>query len=319
MPRPANYISRSDLGWSRTSPTSLADPKSGLVVHYDSADQNLADRGLEASIAYWQRTRNFHTGPQRGWGDVGYSFMAAATGHILEGRGLYRAQAAQPGGNTTHYSVTLATGPNDRITAAQINAVRELRQWLMEPATSIAGTVLGHRDFIATSCPGTRAYELIRTGTFTQPPSPLEEDDVPQHSRFEKNSRQTLQPRTWASLRFDERHDGKAGDLFSLLGVEEKNGALYDVSVGVTLEGLVTGTEVQIRATEYEPDGAGGWRVARNRPLDSPVHAVGNGHFTYSWKGNLGAGRRLRIRLAQFGEAEAAITRATAEVFAWPR
>lgn len=318
MPRPANYISRSDLGWG-ASPASGANPKSGLVVHYDSIDQNLADQGLEASIAYWQRTRNFHTGPQRGWADIGYSFMAAPTGHILEGRGLYRAQAAQPGGNTTHYSVTLATGPNDRITADQINAVRGLRGWLMEPATSIAGTVLGHRDFIATSCPGDRAYELIRNGTFTRPPSPLEEDDVPQHSRFEKNSLQTLQPRTWASLRFDERHDGKTGDLFSLLGVEEKNGALYDVSVGVTLEGLVTGTEVQIRATEYESDGAGGWKVARNRPLDSPVHAVGNGHFTYSWKGNLGAGRRLRIRLSQFGEAEAAITRATAEVFAWPR
>lgn len=320
MPRPANYISRSDLGWSRTSPAAWADPKSGLVVHYDSADQNLAGQGLEASIAYWQRTRSFHTGPSRGWADIGYSFMAAPTGHILEGRGLYRSQAAQPGGNSTHYSVTLATGPSDRITPAQINAVRELRRWLMEPATSISGTVLGHRDFIATSCPGDQAYELVRNGTFTQPPSsPFEEDDVPQHYRFEKRSTQTLQPRTWVTLRFDERHDGKSGELYSLLGVEEKDGALYDISVGVTLEGLVSGTEVQIRATEYEPNGSGGWKVARNRPIDSPVHAVGNGHFTYSWKGNLGTGRRLRIRLAQFGQDEATVTRATSEVFAWPR
>lgn len=319
MPRPANYISRKELGWSTTSPASWADPKSGLVVHYDSIDQNLAGQGLEAAIAYWRRTRNFHTGPQRSWADVGYSFMAAPTGHILEGRGLYRAQAAQPGGNTTHYSVTLATGPNDTVTPEQINAVRELRRWLMEPATSISGDVLGHRDFIPTSCPGDKAYELVRNGTFTKPPNPFEEDDMPEHSRYEKHSQQVLAPRTWASLEFNERHDGKTGGMYSLLGVGEKNGALYDVSVGVTIEGLATGTEVQIRASEYVPDGKGGWTIARNRPLHSPVQAIGNGHFVYSWKGNLAAGRRLRVRVAQFGEAEAAVTRATAEVFAWPR
>lgn len=319
MSLPANYISRKDLGWTPTSPAGYANPRSGLVVHYDSVDQNLADKGLDAAITYWNNTRAFHTGPSRGWVDVGYSFMAAHTGHILEGRGLYRAQAAQPGGNTTHYSVTLATGPGDRITPAQINAVRELRRWLMEPAISNAGVVLGHRDFIPTSCPGDRAYALVRDGTFTKPPHPFEEDDVPQHSRYEKTNRQILTPRTWATVEFNERHDGKTGGMYSLLGVEEKNGALYDLDVGVTMEGLVTGTEVQIRAAEYEPDGKGSWRLVRNRPLHSPVQAIGNGHFVYSWKGNLAAGRRLRVRVAQFGEAEAVVTRATAELFAWPR
>lgn len=318
MPRPEKYISRKDLGWG-SSPAAWADPKSGLVVHYDSVDQNLAGKDLEAAIAYWKRTRDFHTGAQRGWADIGYSFMAAPTGHILEGRGLYRTQAAQPGGNTTHYSVTLATGPNDPITPAQINAVRQLRQWLMEPATSISGTVLGHRDFIATSCPGDRAYSLVQNGTFAKAPNPFEEDDVPEHARYEKRSTQTLDPRTWTTVEFDERHDGKTGGLYSVMGVEEKNGGLYDVSVGLTLEGLVLGTEVQLRATEYEPDGDGGWKVARNRPLDSPVQVIGNGHFTYSWKGNLAAGRRLRLRVAQFGEDPAAITAATSEIFMWPR
>lgn len=318
MPRPANYISRADLGWG-PSRADRANPRSGLVVHYDSVDQNLADKGLDAAISYWNNTRAFHTGPQRGWVDIGYSFMAAHTGHILEGRGLYRAQAAQPGGNTTHYSVTLATGPGDRITPAQINAVRELRRWLMEPDTAIAGTVLGHRDFIATSCPGDKAYALVRDGTFTKPPSLFEEDDVPQHSRYEKTSRQTLEPRAWTTVKFDERHDGKTGALYSVLGVGEKNGALYDLDVGLTFEGLASGTEVQIRAAEYEPDGKGSWKVVRNRPLDSPVQVIGNSHFVYSWKGNLAAGRRLRVRVAQFGQAEAALTRATAELFSWPR
>ena len=111
----------------------------------------------------------------RGWDDVGYSFFACPHGYVLEGRGLYRAQAAQPGGNTSHYSCTLAGGPSDTITEDQINAVRELRQWLMEPDTSISGAVLGHRDFNSTSCPGDRAYQMVTDGTFTQAPGAITE------------------------------------------------------------------------------------------------------------------------------------------------
>lgn len=250
---------------------------------------------------------------------TGNSFMACPHGYVIEGRGLYRTQAAQPGGNSSHYSCTLATGPTDPITPEQINAVRVLRQWLMEPDTSIAGTVLGHRDFIATSCPGDKAYELVRNGTFAKAPDDTEGDDMPRHRRFEKDDSQALAPGTWASLSFDRRHDDETGEFYSLVGVEETNGAWYDVSVGVVLEGVTPGAEVQLRATEYEPDGDGGWRIARNRPLDSPVHRGGKAHFTYSWKGNLAAGRRVRIRVAQFGETEAHIVSATTDVFFWPR
>lgn len=169
MPQPDLLEWRSDLGWSPYSPAAKANPRSGLVVHYDSTDMDLADEDHQACRDYWNRTRRFHTGPSRGWADIGYSFMACAHGHVLEGRGLYRTQAAQPGGNSSHYSVTLATGPRDRITPAQINAVRQLREWLMEPETSISGKVLGHRDFTATSCPGDKAYRMVRDGTFTKP------------------------------------------------------------------------------------------------------------------------------------------------------
>ncbi|GHD20130.1 N-acetylmuramoyl-L-alanine amidase [Nocardiopsis kunsanensis] len=100
---------------------------------------------------------------------TGNSFMACAHGNVMEGRGPFRTQAAQPGGNTTHYSVTLATGPNDTITPEQINAVRQLREWLMEPSSSIDGAVLGHRDFVSTSCPGDEAYGMVQDGTFAEP------------------------------------------------------------------------------------------------------------------------------------------------------
>lgn len=142
---------------------------------------------------------------------------------------------------------------------------------------------------------------------------------MPRHRRFEKDGAQDLAPGTWTSLRFDRRHDGRTGELYSLVGADEPNGALYDLSVGVVLEDLAPGTEVHLRATEYEPDGSGGWKVARNRPIDSPVQAAGYGHFTYAWKGNLAAGRRVRVRLVQYGDRPARIKDATAEVFYWPK
>lgn len=168
MPRPPNYVTRADLDWGPTG-AGYANPRSGLVIHYDSSDQGLARKSHSACLTYWKNTRAFHTGPSRGWADIGYSWMACAHGYILEGRGLRKQQAAQPGGNATHYSCTLATGPTDEITPEQINAVRALRKWLME-SYGVSGKVLGHRDFIPTSCPGDAAYALVQDGTFTKAP-----------------------------------------------------------------------------------------------------------------------------------------------------
>ncbi len=174
MAKPSKYVSRSALGWG-ASPAAGANIRSGLVVHYDSGNQGLASKNHSACLTYWRNTRSFHTGPSRGWADIGYSFMACAHGYVIEGRGLNKQQAAQPGGNATHYSVTLATGPTDTITDAQINAVRELRAWLMNDHGN-HGRVLGHRDFIATSCPGERAYAMVKNGMFSQAPGPINVD-----------------------------------------------------------------------------------------------------------------------------------------------
>lgn len=167
-------VKRSEFGWGSTG-ASYAKPTRGLVIHYDSVDQGLDRKPHSACIAYWKRTRDFHRGPARQWVDIGYSFGACPHGQLFEGRGLNRAQAAQPSGNTTYYSVTLMSGPDEDPTPAQINAVRELRAWLMDKG--VGPLVKGHRDFYATSCPGDRLYRLVKDGTFTKPPSGKPADD----------------------------------------------------------------------------------------------------------------------------------------------
>lgn len=168
-------VRRAEFGWPPTD-AQPARPRSGLVIHYDGATQGLASKPHSVCVAYWKRTRAFHMGPSRGWADIGYSFGACPHGYVFEGRGLDREQAAQPGGNATWYSVTLMSGPNEYPTPEQINAVRQLRAWLM--GKGVAGAVRGHRDFFATSCPGDLLYRMVRDGTFTKPPN-QKDDDMP--------------------------------------------------------------------------------------------------------------------------------------------
>src|SRR5690625_7221544 len=117
----------------------------------------------------------------------------------------------------------------------------------MEPATSISGTVLGHRDFIPTSCPGNKAYALVKDGTFTKAPTNdnTTEDEVPIHSRHEKRVPQKIERGEWVTLEFNERQDGYTGGIYSDVGVpaQEKPAAFYDTSVGVVVKDVNPGAE----------------------------------------------------------------------------
>jgi hypothetical protein len=159
---------RSVFGWGATAAGS-ASCHLGLVIHYDGSNQGLAGKSHSACRTYWKNTRRFHMGPSRGWADLGYSFGVCTHGIVMEGRGARRAQAAQPGGNTTWTSCTLMTGPSEDPTPAQIEGVRQLRAWLRK-TYGMGAAVRGHRNFISTSCPGDRAYKLVTNGTFTKAP-----------------------------------------------------------------------------------------------------------------------------------------------------
>lgn len=183
-------VKRSTFGWGPTA-AGLATPRNGLVIHYDGSNQGLAGKPHAACLTYWRRTRQFHMGAARGWADIGYSFGCCPHGVVFEGRGEGHVQAAQPGGNTTWYSVTLMSGPGEQPTVAQVDAVRQLRAWLMRKGLGAA--VKGHRDFFSTSCPGDVLYRMVRDGTFTKsagrggtatPKPPVHDDNpVPEFER----------------------------------------------------------------------------------------------------------------------------------------
>lgn len=166
-------LKRSYFGWG-SSNSAPANPQSGLVIHYDGPGRNLSKKSHSACVAYWKWVRQFHM-KSRAWADIGYSFGIcphkdkSGHGYVFEGRGLRRQQAAQPGGNSSHYSVTLMLGDNEKPTDIQIRTVQELHKYLRNEVGNSA-LVKGHRDFIATSCPGDLLYKMVRNGTFVPKP-----------------------------------------------------------------------------------------------------------------------------------------------------
>ncbi|MCW2904943.1 MAG: N-acetylmuramoyl-L-alanine amidase family 2 [Streptosporangiaceae bacterium] len=156
--------SRSVFGWG-PSAAGYANPKNGIACHYDGNNQSLAKKTHAACRDYWARTRKFHMGSSRGWADIGYSFMVCPHGIVLEGRGLNKQQAAQPGGNSTWYSVTFGSGDAEKPTDAQVKAFRELRSWLR--GKGVGSPIKPHSSFISTSCCGGILRGLINNGTLS--------------------------------------------------------------------------------------------------------------------------------------------------------
>jgi hypothetical protein len=168
---------RNSFGWGGTAAGS-AHPTLGIAVHFDGSPQKLASKKHDACVSYWKNTRKFHMGPQRGWADIGYSFMVCPHGYAMEGRGVNRVQAAQPGGNSTYYSVTFGSGPGEKPNEAQLQAFRDLRAWLRSEH-GVGAAVTYHGRFVNTDCPGSVLKAMVLNGSMIKGPSSTKPPKAP--------------------------------------------------------------------------------------------------------------------------------------------
>jgi hypothetical protein len=160
---------RSAFGWPATAAPS-ARTDHGMAVHYEGGRTGIANWTHDRCIAHWQATRRFHMNT-RGWIDIGYAY-GLCKHYVLEGRGGFRAQAAQPGGNTTWESATFMTGPGEAIHPGQLENFRQLRAW--RRSKGVAAAIRPHSSFVSTGCPGDILRRMIADGTLTRPPQPPE-------------------------------------------------------------------------------------------------------------------------------------------------
>lgn len=160
-------VTRAQLGW----PTSAAPPQAsakGVKVHYEGATVSvelLDDHDL--CIAKWKAIRKDHlANPKENYSDIAYNYGACPHGHLLEGRGLGRRTGANGNQelNRAHYAVCGLVGSKGLTepTDAMLGAIRDGIELLRRHGAG--KEIKGHRDGLATACPGEHLYAWVRKG-----------------------------------------------------------------------------------------------------------------------------------------------------------
>jgi hypothetical protein len=99
----------------------------------------------------------------KGWAGIGYNFVISQAGEVFEGRGWTRQGAHCPGFNVSGIGVQIAVGGDQQPSEAALAACRAL----YDEACRRTGRTLakrGHRDGIATQCPGDILYAWVQAG-----------------------------------------------------------------------------------------------------------------------------------------------------------
>jgi len=159
----------------------------GVVIHYVGGGR-YGDRDphqLVRDIQQWHF--------DRGWRDIAYNLLAAP-GLIFEGRSTsadpYVRSAATGHMNDRTFAVCALVGDDDDIGDELLHTLGDAVRWLRREADA-ARRVSGHRDFMATVCPGDYLYRSLsiisRLADNDQPdpqPEPKPEPRMPRPMPF---------------------------------------------------------------------------------------------------------------------------------------
>ena len=152
----------SRLDWQAREPraTTPIEGTARIAIHYEGAHSN-------GDIEAVQAIQNYHM-DRNGWNDIAYSFLVNQSGDVFEGRGWDNRSAANGSVSTNKdfYAVCVLIGPDDAVTQESIESVRGLVAQARGHAPNTPTDIVGHRDLIATSCPGDALYGLVQDGVF---------------------------------------------------------------------------------------------------------------------------------------------------------
>ncbi|KAM3927362.1 N-acetylmuramoyl-L-alanine amidase [Leptodactylus fuscus] len=152
------------------TPTLLKPPLPHVYIHhtYEPSRPCVSFQECAADMRSMQR---FHQ-EDRGWDDIGYSFVAGSDGYLYEGRGWHHVGAHTKGHNSVGYGISFigdftSSVPDTRI----LNLVRDgFLKWTLRSGYILPNyTIQGHRQVVNTSCPGDALFqEITRWEHFTK-------------------------------------------------------------------------------------------------------------------------------------------------------
>lgn len=130
-----------------------------ITVHHDGAEFHGGARARLRGLQSWSRR-------VRGWVDIPYHFLIDLEGNIYEARPLqFVGDTATAYDPTGHALITVMGNYNTQeINQAQLGAIVDLASWLSYEFSISPQLIRGHRDYAATSCPGTHLYQYLTNG-----------------------------------------------------------------------------------------------------------------------------------------------------------
>nr|XP_046270039.1 peptidoglycan recognition protein 6 [Scatophagus argus]XP_046270040.1 peptidoglycan recognition protein 6 [Scatophagus argus] len=147
----------------RGTPTNLSLPLSFMFIHHTHTPGQpcLTFEQCSADMRSMQR---FHQ-EDRGWDDIGYSFVAGSDGYIYEGRSWHWQGAHTLGHNSVGYGVSFIG--DYMVSLPSQHSMTLVRDQLASCAVGggrlVANfTLQGHRQVVKTACPGDALYNEIR-------------------------------------------------------------------------------------------------------------------------------------------------------------
>ncbi|MEV0051955.1 N-acetylmuramoyl-L-alanine amidase [Saccharopolyspora shandongensis] len=151
-----------------SSPVDVLDSKPVKIVVHHTASPNVDDTSQEAAFALARQIQDFHM-DSNGWKDTGQNFTNSRGGWLLEGRhrslevltaGDQHVQGAHAGaenpvslGIENEGTYIDTDVPEDLWDSLVLLCTYMVSQYGIEP-----GEIYGHRDFMATECPGDVLY-----------------------------------------------------------------------------------------------------------------------------------------------------------------
>jgi hypothetical protein len=151
-------ITRAEWGSMEITEGYVPHTPDRITIHHD---------GSEFYGGAVGRMRSLQTGSRnRGWVDIPYHFLIDQEGNIYEGRPLqYVGDTATEYDPTGHALITvMGNYMIQEINEAQLAAIVDLAAWLSYEYSIPPELIKGHRDYAATSCPGTNLYRYLADG-----------------------------------------------------------------------------------------------------------------------------------------------------------
>jgi hypothetical protein len=168
MDFPAKYVSRSAWGAKLAKSVTVLPPRlvDGIVYHYTGSDSD--EQADHANCAGRVRGIQRYHMETKGWSDIAYSFVTCKHGYIFEGRGLERMSAATFGHNDHTLAICFLGDDSinrDDVTVAGRQGIVACSRYIRSKRLN-ARKIWGHRDLVATSCPGNELYGYIHSTLF---------------------------------------------------------------------------------------------------------------------------------------------------------